>query len=137
MLPQNIPSVYLTATYNYDPMSVDNTYDEEQVVTKSLVDTDKPSPSDEVSIFVTRAPIDSEKPPFQTVDDTLSSSSSTPINTSTYSLPFSAGVTVVLKIAPMYMENPPFQPSTITLYHSAVVPADLSFISAPSKPPQR
>ena len=70
----------MTATSNSDQMSVDNT-DNEIIITISLIDTDKPS--------------------FQPVTDTLSSSSSTPRTASTYALSLSAVVPVVLTRAPI------------------------------------
>ena len=77
-------------------MSVDNTDDEEKVVTKASIETDKPPPSSAEPVVVTRAQIDIEEPPFQPVTSNLSSSGSTPINASTYAITFSFGFPIVV-----------------------------------------
>ena len=53
MLLTPTPTVDLTATYNYDPMSGYNTYDEEKVVTKEPSKKAKPSPSTAVPVVAT------------------------------------------------------------------------------------
>ena len=82
-------------------MSVDITDDEEQVVTKAPIDTNKPSPSAAVPLFLTRAPVDIEEPPFQPFTDALSYSISNPRNASTYAVPFSVSVPVLVTRAPI------------------------------------
>ena len=82
-------------------MSVHNTDNEEQVVTRAPIDKDKPSPSTVVPVFVTIAPVDIGKPPFQTVTADLSSLSSTSRTPPIYVVPFSAEVAVFLTRAPI------------------------------------
>ena len=95
MLPPQESTIDLTATSNYDPISVDNTDDEE--------------------IFITRSPIDTDKPSIQPVNSPLSSSSSTPRTSPMSELSTSAAVRKVVAISPIYIDKPPFQPLTSTL----------------------
>ena len=71
----------LTETYNYDPMSVYNTDEEEIAVTRATIETDEPS--------------------IQPVTATLSLLSSTPITASTYALSPSTELPVLVTRAPI------------------------------------
>ena len=55
-------------------MTVDNTDEKEQIVTKASIETSKAPPSVEVPVVVTRAPVYIEDPPFKNVTSTFTSS---------------------------------------------------------------
>ena len=77
-------------------MPVDNTYGEEQVVTKVPTGVDEQLPSAELPVLATRAPVEIGEPQFYTVTDNLSSSGSTPRNVSTSSVLFSVLLPVIV-----------------------------------------
>ena len=73
-----------------------NTDYEEKYVTKTPIETAKISPSAVVPVVATIEPVDIKEPPFQTVTANFYASNSTSRTTPTYSVPFSAGVPVVM-----------------------------------------
>ena len=97
---------------------MDNTDDEEQVLTEVTIEIALPPPISAVPVVVMISPIDIEEPQMQPVTNTLYFSSSTTRTVSTFALTFSYGLPIVVTVAPTEIENHHFN---LLLIHFCIV----------------